>query len=677
MRVRRDLHGICLALILLLCWGQSGAEEDTWIHRQGPFRNGTVPWASGFGSLSWPPGKPTWSTQVGLGSSSPIIAPAPAGEAEPRLYVSGWEEGFETLYAFKAYSGEPLWTAKFEAPVYGRYAIGDQGLYKGTHSTPEFDLASRRIFTLGTDGELMCWDEQGDPQWNRNLYRQMKVGQRPKATRMGHRDYGYTSSPFAAGSWVMVEVGSGEYGNVVAFNKSDGAFAWGSENRDEAGHNNGPSAFLVDGVPCLASFTLRGLVVMRLDPGNEGKTVAEIPWATDYAQNVASPATAPNHVIITSEYNQKRMACFRISLNNGASMLWEQKVASKVCTPVIYKRHVYVAFQTIRCLDVMTGEIRWQGGKGFGPAGSLIAMADDRLLAYGGRGQLALFDSADRSPDTYQMLAEKDAVFRSDVWPHAVFANERLYLKDRNGHLQCHALDGSLPAAGATDGGGDAAGPAPVVPSLQDDVQRGLVFGWQVQAGRDFFMQPRGTKPWSMAEREGGLMVEGASDHVLSAFKGGNAMTIETLIRPESLTASGPAPIITFSKGAKARNFTLGQEGDQLVLRLRTGKTGANGNSPELNLGRLTLGAWHWVSIVYEDGKLACLINGEMTARSTALRGRFTNWERMPLLFKNDVGRSLPWLGDLYHVALYSEAMAPFELKARYEQLRAAGAPQP
>jgi len=407
-----------------------------WLHRQGPMRNGVVPWSSNFQPAAddrdWKLGEPVWTFEAGDGGASPVLA----GRL---LYTLGWQDGKEILWCIDAVTGQPKWNGTYECKAYGRFAIGDQSLYKGPASTPEYDRFSKQIFTLGIDGDLFCWDLGGDTVWHRNLYDQLRVKQRPKVTRTGHRDYGYTSSPVAAGPWCIVEAGSTEHGTVIAFNKRDGEPAWRSECRDEAGHNNGPSPMLIDGVPCLAVFTLRNLVVMRLDPGHEGKTVATIPWQTDYAQNVASAAVAGPNVIVTSEYNQKKISRYRFSLDKEPELVWEQRTASKICTPVVHKEHIYFAFRELVCLDFATGEKRWSGGS-FGDAGSLVATSDDRLVVWGGKGSLVLAESAVRSRDAYKPLAQNRTVLKNDVWPHVLFANERLYLKDHRGKIACYKL---------------------------------------------------------------------------------------------------------------------------------------------------------------------------------------------------------------------------------------------
>ncbi len=47
-------------------------------------------------------------------------------------------------------------------------------------------------------------------------------------------------------------------------------------------------------------------------------------------------------------------------------------------------------------------------------------------------------------------------------------------------------------------------------------------------------------------------------------------------------TQTGPARIISLSEDGYHRNFTLGQEGTDLVFRLRTPITGENGTKPEI-----------------------------------------------------------------------------------------------
>jgi len=74
----------------------------------------------------------------------------------------------------------------------------------------------------------------------------------------------------------------------------------------------------------------------------------------------------------------------------------------------------------------------------------------------------------------------------------------------------------------------------------------------------------------------GGFLAEDCDAGVLAACRKSNQLTIEAIITPAKARQTGPARIITFSSNAGSRNFTLGQEADKLVLRLRTPQTGEN-----------------------------------------------------------------------------------------------------
>ena len=62
----------------------------------------------------------------------------------------------------------------------------------------------------------------------------------------------------------------------------------------------------------------------------------------------------------------------------------------------------------------------------------------------------------------------------------------------------------------------------------------------------------------------------------------GSGLTLELWIKTADLKQSGPARILTYSINPGARNFTIGQSYDQLVIRLRTTETSLNGTHPHL-----------------------------------------------------------------------------------------------
>ncbi len=418
-------------LLVLLAFGLPVSAAD-WPHWRGPTRDGHSPESSGYSDGRWLADKPAWSTSVGRGASSPIVA----GD---RLYLVGWQGGNDIVRCLNAKDGAELWSVRYKCPQYGRHAVGDEGLYSGTTATPEFDSKTGRFYSLSCDGDLNCWDAnaKGATVWKRNLYDDYRMPRRPRLTRAPQRDYGYTSSPMVHGDWLLVEVG-GPTGTFVAFDKANGKEAWRSDLADEAGHTGGPAPMTIEGIPCVAVLTQRNLAVIRLDKGFEGKTLAKFEWITDFANTIAGPAVQGNHVLVTAAYNQNALVKLKVT-SKGIEEVWRKKFPSKVCTPVIAHGSIYVAWQTVRCLDWETGELRWQGGTVSDP-GSCIITADDRLIVYGKSGKLLLVESAKRSPKAYVELAKREDIFGSLAWPHVALADGRIVVRDRDGHVACFEM---------------------------------------------------------------------------------------------------------------------------------------------------------------------------------------------------------------------------------------------
>ena len=401
-----------------------------WPHWRGPGRNDVSPEPSGWDGRSWLK-SPLWNVNVGEGSSSAVVI----GD---HVYLTGWSKNRDTIFCLDSDTGKQVWQQSYESPRYGRFAIGDQKLYSGACSTPDYDSETGLLFTLGVDGNLNAWDtgKKGQLSWSLNIYDRYKAERRPEVAerKKTQRDYGYMSSPLVFGMQLIVEVG-GKTGNVVSFDKHTGRELWRSENRDEAGHTGGPVPIRVQGVSCVAVLTLRNLVVTRIDGNNAGKTVAVYPWTTDYGNNIATAAVFEDSVIITSAYNHFAMCRMNVSLQ-GATKVWKNELASGVCSPVIHEGRVYWAWRGVHCVDFETGTELWSGGK-VGSQGSCILTSDDRLIVYANKGSLTLVETAKRSPQEYTQLAAETVFKETDAWPHVVLSNGRLICRDRNGNVRC------------------------------------------------------------------------------------------------------------------------------------------------------------------------------------------------------------------------------------------------
>ncbi|MBP86342.1 MAG: hypothetical protein CMJ64_06465 [Planctomycetaceae bacterium] len=420
---------LCLLIAVSLV---NVCRAEDWPHWRGLKRDDVSSESSGWDGKAWPL-KQLWKTSVGQGSTSPIVV-------ANRLYTVGWSNGNDHVQCLDLTTGKPLWTMPYECQLYGRNSEGDKGIYAGVCSTPEFDSGTGLLHTLSIDGDLHAWDtqKQGRRVWSLNLYDRYRAPKRARVNRSGRRDYGYTTSPLVHGDWVIVEVGALE-GTIIAFDKRTGKQRWASQAKVAAGHTGGLVPIKVEGVPCAAVHTFEGLLVVRLDGRNAGKTVATYPWKTDFANNIATPAAFDNNIVLTSAYNHHKIARLRITLR-GAEKVWEQDYASKVCSPVIVGGHLYWAFQKLHCLDFETGELQWRGGN-FGSPGSCIATSDQRLIVWGKQGDLVLTETASRSATKYVEVASRKGLLRKDAWPHVVLSDGKLLCKDRDGNLVCLAFE--------------------------------------------------------------------------------------------------------------------------------------------------------------------------------------------------------------------------------------------
>lgn len=90
-----------------------------------------------------------------------------------------------------------------------------------------------------------------------------------------------------------------------------------------------------------------------------------------------------------------------------------------------------------------------------------------------------------------------------------------------------------------------------------------------------------------------------------------STFTIIVRVAAADLEQHGPARIVSLSDSPYLRNFTLGQEGRDLIFRLRTPATGLNGVWPELRVPNVfTDTRPRDIVIRYEHGTVHCVIDG-------------------------------------------------------------------
>lgn len=107
------------------------------------------------------------------------------------------------------------------------------------------------------------------------------------------------------------------------------------------------------------------------------------------------------------------------------------------------------------------------------------------------------------------------------------------------------------------------------------------------------------------------LETEAPATSLIQRLKQSSQITLVSSIATADLEQVGPARIISISSDAFQRDFTLGQEGEDLTIRLRTPATGANGTRPEFAVpGFFKDRNQRQIVITYKDSVLSLHVDG-------------------------------------------------------------------
>lgn len=163
----------------------------------------------------------------------------------------------------------------------------------------------------------------------------------------------------------------------------------------------------------------------------------------------------------------------------------------------------------------------------------------------------------------------------------------------------------------------------------------------------------------------GHLTLEGDRKAIVEKVRASNELTLELWFTPANLKQKGPARLFSFSKNTSERNFTVGQEGHHIDVRLRTTKTGSNGlpgiQAPKIPLK--TTGRTHLVFTRQRNGDARLYLNGREVAK-TRIEGNLSNWNKdFHLLLGDEKGGGREWRGIVYSIRIVDKALNPAAIK--------------
>ncbi len=369
-----------------------------WPGFRGPARDGILTGTRFSTDWSTPP-RELWRRKIGSGWSSFTAVGDYVFTQEQR----GAEE-LVTCYA--AATGADVWANRAETQF-----KDDMGL--GPRATPTF--CEGKLYTQGCTGMLQCLDAAtGNTIWKHDLTKDA-------ATRVP--GYGFSSSPLIAGGLVITFAGGHEGKSAVAYDRNTGNLAWC------AGHGTAvytsPQISLIAGVPQVLMVCDYGLQSFVPE---SGAPLVDYAWKAEINPRCVQPIVADDRVMVgTTGFMSARMVHVQ---KNGDAWTVSEEWTSKKFRPYfndgVLHKGFYYGFdgEKLACVDIKTGERRWEG-KRYG--GQLVFLADmETLLILSDAGDVALVPA---TPERFSETARFKAI-SGKTWNHPTIAHGRLFIRN-------------------------------------------------------------------------------------------------------------------------------------------------------------------------------------------------------------------------------------------------------
>lgn len=417
-RLSHILMGAAMIFAALVCVRTGAADEieaewlklpgEDWPVFLGPNRDGT---SNETGLLKeWPEDGPNavWVQRVGDAYSPPVTA-------RGRLVVFHRVGDEEIVQCNEARTGKGLWQYKYPTQYVDRY-----GYNNGPRGSPVID--GDRVYTYGAEGKLTCVELlTGKLVWQRHVNEEYSVPQ---------GFFGAGCSPIIEGDLILLNIGGPNGAGVAAFKKSNGETAWATS--DDGASYSTPLVADIAGERLAIFFTQDGLITTDVETG---AIKHRYPFRSKVYEsvNAASPIVKDNLVFLSATYNTGSVL-LELGPAGETKEIWKnvRAMQNHWATSILRDGFLYgmdgrhEAGSNFRCIEFMTGKVRWTADEGLGRAS--YVMADGHLIALGERGELALVEV---SPDAYKEKARVQAL-RYPCWTPPILSRGLLFIRNEN-----------------------------------------------------------------------------------------------------------------------------------------------------------------------------------------------------------------------------------------------------
>ena len=382
------------------------SQAEDWPQWRGPHRDGVVSAAAA--ASVWPEHlKLRWKVTVGEGHSSPVLTGG-------KIFVFTRQQDKEVASSIDPESGKIVWQESYAAPYTMNPAAERHG--PGPKSTPV--IADGRLYTLGISGVLTCWDAaSGAVRWRKEFSKQY---------RQTSPLFGTAMSPVVDRGLVIAHVGGHDDGALTAFDAGSGEVTWRWTGDGPAYAS--PIVVELGGVRQVVTETQNNIAAVS---AASGKLLWEIPFTTEYVQNIPTPLL--DHDLLIFSGLSKGIMGIRAAQNGGkwsAETVWHNTgLAIYMSSPVAGGGLVY-GFSHYKkgeffCADARTGTTRWTSPPRQGDNAAVL-ISGEHLILLKDDAELIIARATAKAFEPLRRYTVAD----SPTWAHPLVLKNGVVIKD-------------------------------------------------------------------------------------------------------------------------------------------------------------------------------------------------------------------------------------------------------
>ncbi len=400
---RKTLCVLCVSVSLWLAYVTASAQSGgTWPQWRGPSRDGV---AEAKAPATWPATlTQKWKVAIGSGYATPIVA-------NGRVYIHARSGEQETITAYDAATGKPLWNDAHASPYKVNPAAASHG--PGPKSSPV--LANGRLYTLGISGILSCLDAAS----GKVIWRKQPSPEQPH--------FGVAMSPIVVDGLLIAFIGGHEHGALTAFDAVTGAARW----RWTGGAPAYASPILATLAGARQLITQSRTHVVGL--GLEGALLWQIPLTTPYDQNSVTPVVVGDLVVYSGLSNPTTaVRIVKSGTTYSPQEAWKNTdVAMYMSTAVVAGDALVGLAQRNRgqffAIDWKTGKTLWTT-RGRETENAALIRVPGYTIIQTTEGELIV---ARDSSTTFDVVKRYD-IAESSTWAHPALVGNQLFVRDAN-----------------------------------------------------------------------------------------------------------------------------------------------------------------------------------------------------------------------------------------------------